>query len=110
LLNIKFNQVGTGTSHLIFNESNDLYDCQFNDANGFLYDLPGENYYKPGSLTFNSQVSPVITAPVITDCSNPDINVPVTVTDFNHIGAVSLTLKYDPFWVQQPAVETESSL
>lgn len=96
LFNIKFNRVGTGTSHLIFDETTDLYDCQFNDANGFLYDLPGENYYKSGSLTFNSQVSPVITAPVITDCSNSDINVPVTIKDFKQIGAVSLTLKYDP--------------
>jgi hypothetical protein len=97
LLNISFNKVGSGTSSLIFDETIDEYDCQFYDANyNELNDIPGINYYIPGSLTFNSQVSPITTAPILTACSGTDINVPVTVSGFNNIGAVSLTLNYDP--------------
>jgi hypothetical protein len=97
LFNITFNSLESGTSVLFFDESANLNDCQFYDSDYTgLNDVPGENYFIPGSLTFTSQVSPVITAPVITDCSNPDINVSLTITDFKNIGAVSLTLKYDP--------------
>lgn len=40
--------------------------------------------------------APVTTAPVITACPGSTITVPVTVTNFNAIGSVSLTLKYNP--------------
>ncbi|MBV5314546.1 MAG: hypothetical protein JZU47_14700, partial [Prolixibacteraceae bacterium] len=97
LFNISFNKVGFGSSNLSFDESYDLYDCQFyNSSYKALVDIPGTNYYFPGSLTFNSQVSPVTTAPTLTACSGANIDIPVTVSGLNNIGAVSLTLNYDP--------------
>ena len=94
IFNITFNKESIGTSILNFDV---IYnnDCQFyNSSNQKLNDAPTETYYIPGSLTFNNE-GPVTTAPTLTASVNEDINIPVTVTGFNNIGAVSLILKYD---------------
>jgi hypothetical protein len=96
LFNITFDKVEFGTSSLIFDETQDSYDCQFYNASyKALNDIPASTYYIPGSITFNPEVSPITTAPILKACSGNNIDVPVTVKDFNNIGSVSLTLKYD---------------
>jgi len=42
-----------------------------------------------------AQTAPYTTAPNIVACPNTIVHIPVTVTNFNHIGAISLTLDYD---------------
>jgi len=43
-----------------------------------------------------AQNAPVTVAPVRTACPGSNVTLPVTVTGFNSIGSVSLTLKYNP--------------
>ena len=97
VFDIVFEHVNPGTSAISFDETSGDTDCQFYDTSSQkLNDEPFGTYYKSGSLSFNEQVSPVTTAPFLTAEESEDIDVPVTVTDFNNIGAVSLRLEYDP--------------
>lgn len=70
-------------------------DRQWSNGNfQTLNDEPIEDYYFPGSLTWQG-VAPVTTAPVITACAGENIAVPVKVTGFNTIGKINLSLKYN---------------
>ena len=40
-------------------------------------------------------IGPITTLPTLTACANSLVEVPVTVTDFNDVGSISLRLKYD---------------
>jgi hypothetical protein len=94
---IEFDKVRHGNSSVSFDETSGDTDCQFYDASSQkLNDEPFSSYYKSGSLSFLEHDSPVTTAPGLTADENEDIDVPVTVTNFNNIGAVSLRLEYDP--------------
>ena len=96
IFNITFNKLSFGTLNLEFDFTDD-YDCQFYDStNQKLIDVPSGTFYIPGSITFlNDTECPVTTIPTLTAALNDNINIPVSVTGFNNIGAVSLTLKYD---------------
>ncbi len=43
----------------------------------------------------SAQNAPVTTAPIITSCPGTLLGIPVTVSGFNNIGALSLTLNYN---------------
>ena len=94
--NITFTKVMDGTSALTFSDIGsdcDWWDGDFNEMNH----SPFSSYFINGSLTFNSLPAPVTTAPpALSACSGTSIQAPVTVTGFTNIGAVSLTLLYDP--------------
>ena len=97
IFSIEFDKVSEGTSPVSFIETTDDLDCQFYDGSyQKLNDAPFSTYYKSGSVTFEEYVSPVTIVPNFTANKNEIINVPVTVTDFKNIGAVSLRLDYDP--------------
>lgn len=94
IFNIEFSQVTSGYSDILWED--DGYSCQWSDGNFVvLNDLPASTYYINGSLTFQLDIAPHTIAPNITTCNDSVIDIPVRVTGFNNIGAVSLTLHYD---------------
>jgi hypothetical protein len=108
IFNISFDKVSNGTSILDF----DLIannDCQFYNGSGVkLNDVPSSTFYFPGSLNMVNE-SPVTTAPNLKPSLNEIINVPVTVTGFNKIGAVSLMLNYDPLVLNYNSADNTGS-
>ena len=93
--NIVFTKVFDGTSALTFFNSGT--DCAWWDGNyNLMSDSPFSSYFINGSLTFNPLPAPITTAPVLSACPGTAISVPITVTGFTNIGAVSLYLNYDP--------------
>jgi large repetitive protein len=93
IINIEFEKVSLNTSTLNFDLTNDIY-CEFYGASAQSLN-DDASYYNNGSVTFNEHVAPVTIAPDLTASVNDVIDVPITVTGFNNIGAVSLRLEYD---------------
>jgi hypothetical protein len=86
IFNVVFTKVATGITDLVFtfnelilNSPNTLYTCA----------------YAHGKLTYQSD-APHTVAPILTSCSGQSVSIPVLVSDFNTIGAVSLRLLFDP--------------
>jgi len=97
IFSIEFDKVNVGTSPVSFIETTNDLDCQFYDGSyQKLNDAPFSTYYKSGSVAFEEYVCPVTKVTNFTANKNEIINVPVTVTGFKNIGAVSLRLEYDP--------------
>ncbi len=97
IFNIRFNKVSAGTSEVSFDRAVSDFDCRFyNGSHEKLFDEPFSKYYIPGTLTFHERTAPVVTAPSFTAASIGNIDVPITVTGFKNVGAVSLKLEYDP--------------
>jgi hypothetical protein len=95
VVNIVFAKIMDGTSALTFIDNG--LSCEWWDGNASpLNDSPTSTYYLPGSVTFSSLPAPVTTLPVIANCPGTSISVPITVTGFSNIGAVSLTFHYSP--------------
>jgi len=66
---------------------------------------PFANYFINGSVTVSpTGCAPVTTAPVVMSCPSSLISVPVTVDNFNNVGAISLTLGYNPALLQYQGV------
>ncbi len=94
MFNIEFSQVTSGYTDIIWED--DGYSCAWSDdAFNYLNDLPTSTYYINGSLNFQLDIAPHTIAPNTTTCNDPVIDIPVQVTGFSNIGAVSLTLHYD---------------
>ncbi len=90
---LNFSKVSEGNSVISWNSN--YPDRQWSDGNSFtLNDQPYESFYHSGSLTFEED-APVTTIPDLTSCSGISLDVPVTVLNFNTIGAISLTLQFD---------------
>ncbi len=90
-----FNRVGNGTSPITWNE--DYPDRQWSDGNfNGLNDLPFEDYYVNGSVTFLADNAPVTHVPILQGCNGETMDFPVIVNDFTNIGELTLTLIYDP--------------
>ena len=95
LVIISFDRQSLGTTTISF-DNNGTYDfCRFYDASFQELDDAAGTYFS-GSLTFNEHVSPLTVAPGLTACVNDIISIPITVTGFNNIGAVSLAFQFDP--------------
>ena len=91
---ITFTKVTAGTSAITWDAS--YADRQWSDGNFIvLNDLPLTDYYFPGSVSFQEN-APITTAPIIDACPNTPLDIPITVKDFNGIGAISLRLHYNP--------------
>jgi len=94
IANIVFSKIMDGTSYVNFYD--DGFSCSWYDGSfNLLNDTPFGDYYNNGSVTFQSLPAPVTTAPVLSACPGVSIQVPITVTGFTNIGAVSLTLHYN---------------
>jgi hypothetical protein len=92
--NIYFQKVNVGTSAITCQD--DGYSCIFYDGSwNALNDSPYATYYKNGSVTVLSFNAPITTAPNISSCPGNIVSIPVKVSSFNNIGAISLTLSYD---------------
>lgn len=92
LLNIIFTKVATGSTSISF----DIPNCYFFDLDDLeLLSDPGFTNYNSGNLTLQGD-APHTTANVAAlACPGQTISVPVVVSDYNTIGAVSLALKYN---------------
>lgn len=90
-----FSRVGNGTSPITWNE--DYTDRQWSDGNfNGLNDLPFEDFYLNGSVTFLADNAPVTHLPILPGCNGETIDFPVIVNDFTNVGEFTLTLIYDP--------------
>ncbi len=68
--------------------------CEYGDEDYYpLFDFPFEDFYIDGLVA--GQVAPGTYLPEITDAVPGSISVPVTVVDFQSIGAVALIFEYD---------------
>lgn len=94
IFNIEFSQVTSGSTDIIWED--DGYSCAWSDDEfNYLNDLPTSSYYINGNINFQLDIAPHTIAPTMMSCDNSNIDIPVKVTGFNNIGAVSLTLQYD---------------
>ena len=90
---LNFSKITQGTTSIAWNE--DYPDRQWSDGNSItLNDLPWEIFYFSGTVAFQDD-APVTTAPLLTSCEGLVVDVPVTVVNFNTIGALSLTMLFD---------------
>jgi hypothetical protein len=90
---LNFTRIAPGTSAILWDEN--YTDRQWSDGNSYtLNDLPFESFYFSGSVTFQDD-APVTSAPNLETCVGLSIDLPVTVTNFNTIGALSLTLHFN---------------
>jgi hypothetical protein len=93
IFNIVFTKVATGLSPLIWDDT-EGYSCQWSDGDfNNLNDQPTASFYNNGFVSFSS--APVTTVPVIPGCPGTAVSVPVTVSGFTTIGALSLTMQYN---------------
>ena len=78
--------------------------CEYADGTTLipLCDNPASSFYIDGRVT-NGTDAPITTCGTVTDC-NSNTTVPVEVTNFRDIGAISLTLDYDYTKVQVTGV------
>lgn len=94
IFNIEFSQAGSGITDITWED--DGYSCAWSDDEfNYLNDLPTFSYYIDGSIHFQLEMAPHTIAPNIITCDDSVIDIPIMVTEFNNIGAVSLTLQYD---------------
>ena len=93
VFNIHFTKVGNGVSPVTWSTVD--FECTYYDGSyNELADIPQSSFYIPGSVEFQGFV-PTTIASSVTACPGNNISVPVKVSDFNTIGAVSLTMNYD---------------
>ncbi len=94
IFTISFTKVSFGTSSLTWID--DGYSCAWSDGNfNYLNDSPTSEYYIDGSSAILSFNAPVTITPDIVAVPNTLISVPVTVSGFNNIGALSLAMNYN---------------
>jgi hypothetical protein len=93
IFNLAFSKVAMGTTIVQWNTA--YLNRNWGDGNfTVLNDNPFEDYYINGSATFQGE-APITIAPVMTACPGSNIQVPITVLNFNTIGAVSLTMYFN---------------
>ncbi|KAF5055539.1 hypothetical protein DSECCO2_376720 [anaerobic digester metagenome] len=75
----------------------DGYSCLYGDGNSvILNDSPAEDFYFNGSLVFQSPDAPVTTIPSVAALAGTNLCIPATVSNFQMIGSLLLSLQYDP--------------
>jgi hypothetical protein len=93
VLSFKYNGGTTGLNWFT-NDGN----CEYTRFDGGLYtvlnDLPKSEFYLNGMVS--GKTAPVTIAPMITFANLGNLEIPILVNRFNDIGAISLTLEYDP--------------
>ncbi len=111
LFTLNFTYIGppAGGSSLISWSETPSWDSEYSAPDGTPYDKdPFGDYFINGNVTVNDcgpLTGPVTTVPVISiTCPSPTIAVPITVDNFNNVGGISLTLKYDSLILQYQGV------
>ena len=108
---ISFSRVSVGTTSLVWFD--DGTSCEYakfdNGSYTVLNDSPSSTYYPSGQLTFQEDAPHTIVSDVIA-CANSIVHIPVTVSNFHDIGAISLTLDYNPSVLLFQGFTAESSL
>ncbi|RKZ97238.1 MAG: hypothetical protein DRQ43_03265, partial [Gammaproteobacteria bacterium] len=95
LADLNFNYSSGSTTLTWDNSSSSGAECEYTDGSyAILNDDPTADYYKNGFIT--DHAAPITYAPTITDATPGPVDVPITVDYFTDIGAVALTLEYDP--------------
>ncbi|MBL7905357.1 MAG: hypothetical protein JNL22_10085, partial [Bacteroidales bacterium] len=92
VFSIHFTKIANGFSPVTWSTVD--YECDYFGVSNTLNDSPFSTYYIPGSITFQGS-APITTILPVTACVGTDISIPVKVSNFNAIGAVSLTINYD---------------
>ena len=95
LFTLYFNNSG-GSTDLTWYDNG--YSCEYADYPDYnpLNDNPSATYYINGSVVSPQAThAPVTNLPIITVCPGTLLDIPVTVSDFCNIGALSLTLNYN---------------
>lgn len=97
LADITFGGLVTGGTDLTWIDNG--ISCQYFKYDGGLMtelcDIPTGDYYKNGHIGFGPY-GPVTVVPTLSSPPNQDICIPITVYQCTNIGAISLTLDYDP--------------
>ncbi len=97
LVDITFSGLTSGSTDLVWTDNGE--SCEYakydNGAYTVLNDIPSTYYYRNGYLGYQRE-GPVTIAPYYPAEANSDICIPITVNGFSDIGAISLTLDYDP--------------
>jgi hypothetical protein len=107
---LHFNKVALGTTLLSFLDDNNSNSCVFYDKDfTLLNDDPASTFYINGSLTFEQQISPVTTIPYVEGCIGETVSFPVTVENFNNIGAASFVIQYDQTVLSNPVFTNTSN-
>ena len=96
-LTISFERLNYGFTSVEFDNSSPD-NCLFTDENfDILNDIPNSTYYLDGFISFNMVDAPFTSAANIEACGGIEpVDIPISVYDFNQIGAFNLTLEYDP--------------
>jgi len=93
IFNLSFDKIAAGSCSISFDDT--YFNHQWSDGSSFpLNYLPFGDYHINGSLSWQED-APITTAPVLAACSNTAMDIPITVKDFNDIGAVSLRLHFN---------------
>lgn len=91
---LQFSNISNGFTAITWDAT--YADKQWSDGDfEVLNDTPESDYYSDGSLFFESGNAPVTTALHVVGDPGTDVDVPVTVTAFNNIGSLDLTLDFD---------------
>jgi hypothetical protein len=111
LFTIQFSRVEYGLTPITFNDNGlsceyASYDLGYVNA---LDDEPYVTHYLTGNLTF-MKPAPIITAPEIEACAGTSVSIPFTITDFDNIGSISLTLTYNPTVLAYTGYNANTSL
>lgn len=95
IFNLHTTKVGNGSSYLQWID--DGYSCLYSDGSFIiLNDSPTEDYYYDGNLVFQSPDAPLTNIQSVSALAGATLNIPVTVSNFEMVGALSLNLQYDP--------------
>jgi len=95
VFNISFSKAApSGTSLLTWDDAVG-YTCEWSSGvYVVLNDIPTEYYYHNGSITIPD--APQTIAPQTEALPNTSVDIPITVIGFYNVGAISLTLHFDP--------------
>jgi hypothetical protein len=107
IFNISFTKSApSGTTVLTWDDGFDYY-CQWNDENYLpLNDQPTIDYYNNGSITIPD--APKTIAPDTLALANTTVDIPIKVIGFYNVGAISLTLLFDPAVLTYQTYENNS--
>jgi PKD repeat protein len=107
LVDITFTGLVAGETNLSWMD--DGGSCEYakynNGANTVLNDTPAADYYKNGHIAWGTS-GPKTIAPFYCSQAGQDICIPVKVNQFINIGAISLTLDYDPSVLEFQSINT----
>jgi hypothetical protein len=95
VFNVSFSKAAPSGTSLLTWDDEAGYTCEWsNGVYVVMNDMPAENYYLNGSITIPD--APQTIAPQMEALANTSIDIPVTVIGFYNVGAISLTLHFNP--------------